>query len=341
GKTSGKSGKSALDGDGKSHEEKQVEEKTDKELEGGASKMAGSNVDELIANVIKEEQSKHEETLKASELKSQQLEGTFVKDNLSSHHNGSTSVPCVRDVTVICASGKIKMLKEDRDAQKNDMLKLQIQISCLQRKLSNLSELCEKKDQIEALKKKQNSVKSGPAGRPLTANRKEITTPQNKVEVSTPPAEQGSQEKLYLEKLQAEEKKTQELIEQIRALQQQDRDAVKDEKSQLEDQAAALQAKLQNMSEQCQLKEQALQQKVAQMESERHYCELKIKELVMANEQKVKNIESENQKTELSYTAEVQDQLPHAVEEERKLYLKKLRDEEKKTQELEGTLLIL
>ncbi|KAG9328225.1 hypothetical protein JZ751_015335 [Albula glossodonta] len=87
GKTSGKSGKSALDGDGKSHEEKQVEEKTDKELEGGASKMAGSNVDELIANVIKEEQSKHEETLKASELKSQQLEGTFVKDNLSSHHN--------------------------------------------------------------------------------------------------------------------------------------------------------------------------------------------------------------------------------------------------------------
>ncbi|KAG9329468.1 hypothetical protein JZ751_004566 [Albula glossodonta] len=280
------------------------------------------------------------------------------------------------------------MLKEDRDAQKNDMLKLQIQISCLQRKLSNLSELCEKKDQviqqksaqvdserrekhlkvkevlrshkqkiqeietehqkmahsyiseIEALKKKQNSVKSGPAGRPLTANRKEITTPQNKVEVSTPPAEQGSQEKLYLEKLQAEEKKTQELIEKIRALQQ-DRDAVKDEKSQLEDQAAALQAKLQNMSEQCQLKEQALQQKVAQMESERHYCELKIKELVMANEQKVKNIESENQKTELSYTAEVQDQLPHAVEEERKLYLKKLRDEEKKTQELEGTLLIL
>ncbi|KAG9329467.1 hypothetical protein JZ751_004565, partial [Albula glossodonta] len=276
------------------------------------------------------------------------------------------------------------MLKEDRDAQKNDMLKLQIQISSLQRKLSNLSELCEKKDQIiqqksaqvdserrekhlkvkevlrshkhkiqeieterqkmahsyiseiEALKKKQNSVKSGPPGRPLTANRKEITTPQNKVEVSTPPTEQGSQEKLYLEKLQAEEKKTQELIEQIRALQQ-DRDAVKDEKSQLEDQAAALQAKLQNMSEQCQLKEQALQQKVAQMESERHYCELKIKELVMANEQKVQNIESEHQKTELSYTAE--DQLPHAVEEERNLYLKKLRDEKKKTQELEGKIL--
>ncbi|KAG9335169.1 hypothetical protein JZ751_005642, partial [Albula glossodonta] len=118
GKTSGKSGKSALDGDGKSYEEKQVEEKSDKELEGGASKMAGSNVDELIANAIKEEQSKHEETLKASELKSQQLEG------------------------------KIKMLKEDRDAQKNDKLKLQIQISSLQRKLSNLSELCEKKDQV-------------------------------------------------------------------------------------------------------------------------------------------------------------------------------------------------
>ncbi|KAG9336909.1 hypothetical protein JZ751_002399, partial [Albula glossodonta] len=209
------------------------------------------------------------------------------------------------------------MLKEDRDAQKNDMLKLQIQISCLQRKLSNLSELCEKKDQVIQQKSAQvdserrekhlkvkevlrshkqkiqeietehqkmahsyiSEVKSGPAGRPLTANRKEITTPQNKVEVSTPPAEQGSQEKLYLEKLQAEEKKTQELIEKIRALQQ-DRDAVKDEKSQLEDQAAALQAKLQNMSEQCQLKEQALQQKVAQMECESHGRELKMKELV-------------------------------------------------------------
>ncbi|KAG9335170.1 hypothetical protein JZ751_005643, partial [Albula glossodonta] len=138
--------------------------------------------------------------------------------------------------------------------------------------------------EIEALKKKQNSVKSGPAGRLMTANRKEITTPQNKAEVSTPPAEQGSQEKLYLEKLQTEEKKTQELIEKIRALQQ-DRDAVKDEKSQLEDQAAALQAKLQNMSELCQLKEQALQQKVVQMESERCDNELKIKELVMSNEE--------------------------------------------------------
>ncbi|KAG9329207.1 hypothetical protein JZ751_006560 [Albula glossodonta] len=247
------------------------------------------------------------------------------------------------------------MLKEDRDAQKNDMLKLQIQISCLQRKLSNLSELCEKKDQVIQQKsaqvdseRREKHLKVKEVLRSHKHKIQEIETERQKmahsyilrVEVSTPPAEQGSQEKLYLEKLQAEEKKTQELIEKIRALQQ-DRDAVKDEKSQLEDQAAALQAKLQNMSEQCQLKEQALQQKVAQMESERHYCELKIKELVMANEQKVKNIESENQKTELSYTAEVQDQLPHAVEEERNLYLKKLRDEEKKTQELEGTLLIL
>ncbi|KAG9329297.1 hypothetical protein JZ751_006175, partial [Albula glossodonta] len=144
--------------------------------------------------------------------------------------------------------------------------------------------------EIEALKKKKNLVKSGPAGRPLAANKKETTTPQNKVEVNTPPAEQGLQEKLYLEKLQAEEKTTQELIEKIRALQQ-DRDAVKNEKSQMEHQAAALQDKLQNMNELCQLKEQALQQKVAQMESERRDSELKIKELLMSNEQKVQNIE--------------------------------------------------
>ncbi|KAG9332904.1 hypothetical protein JZ751_014410, partial [Albula glossodonta] len=156
--------------------------------------------------------------------------------------------------------------------------------------------------EIEALKKKKNLVKSGPAGRPLAANKKETTTPQNKVEVNTPPAEQGLQEKLYLEKLQAEEKTTQELIEKIRALQQ-DRDAVKNEKSQMEHQAAALQDKLQNMNELCQLKEQALQQKVAQMESERRDSELKIKELLMSNEQKVQNIESEHQKTELSYKA--------------------------------------
>ncbi|KAG9335819.1 hypothetical protein JZ751_003651 [Albula glossodonta] len=366
-----------------------------------------------IANAIKEEQSKCEETLRTSELKSQKLEE------------------------------KIKTLKEDCDAQKNEKLKLQIQISSLQGKVNNLSELCERKDQVIQQKSAQvdserrakdlkvkevlrshkqkiqeieterekmalfyiSEVKSGPAGRPLTANRKEVTSPQNKAEVSTPPAEQGSQEKLYLKKLQAEEKKTQELIETIRALQQ-DRDSVESEKSQLEHQAAALQGKLQNMSELCQLKEQALQQNVAQMESERRDNELKMKELLMSYKEDVQKIESENHKLELSYKAEMKacasdrvlktrekemanlrkqldevkaeladlqrpqseptpgcsywpttpgeksqslpfeaftlsatDQLVNATEEERNLYLKKLKEEEKKTQELEGKIL--
>ncbi|KAJ8390137.1 hypothetical protein AAFF_G00110110 [Aldrovandia affinis] len=64
-------------------------------------------------------------------------------------------------------------------------------------------------------------------------------------------------------------------------------------------------AKLHNMSEQCQQKDQALQQKAAQFDFERRDKQLKVKEVLRFHKEKVETIEKEHVETELSYKAEI------------------------------------
>ncbi|KAJ8365282.1 hypothetical protein SKAU_G00141130 [Synaphobranchus kaupii] len=68
---------------------------------------------------------------------------------------------------------------------------------------------------------------------------------------------------------------------------------------------------LKNMNELCQKKDQALQQKAAQGDSERRDKELKVKDVRKTHKLKVQAIQEQHQKSELSYMAEVNNFTQH------------------------------
>ncbi|KAJ8389251.1 hypothetical protein AAFF_G00122710, partial [Aldrovandia affinis] len=109
---------------------------------------------------------------------------------------------------------------------------------------------------------------------------------------------------LHMRKLRDEESKAQELEGKIQALKEQ-REALKKDIYIMGIWNRSGEAKLHNMSEQCQQKDQALQQKAAQLDFERREKQLKVKEVLRFHKQKVETIEKEHVETELSYKAEI------------------------------------
>ncbi|KAJ8355119.1 hypothetical protein AAFF_G00097460, partial [Aldrovandia affinis] len=109
---------------------------------------------------------------------------------------------------------------------------------------------------------------------------------------------------LYMRKVCDEESKSQELEGKIQALKEQ-REALKKEIYIMGIQNRSGEAKLHNMREQWQQKDQAFQQKAAQLDFERREKQLKVKEVLRFHKQKVETIEKEHVETELSYKTEI------------------------------------
>ncbi|KAJ8291167.1 hypothetical protein GJAV_G00022180 [Gymnothorax javanicus] len=104
--------------------------------------------------------------------------------------------------------------------------------------------------------------------------------------------------------LVAERMKVEQQEERIRAAEE-DNEALRAEKFSLELQVKSVLGKLDKMSEVCQQKDQALQQKAAQLDFERRDKDLKVKEVLKIHKQKLQAIEEQHQKSESSYKAEV------------------------------------
>ncbi|KAJ8410973.1 hypothetical protein AAFF_G00180080 [Aldrovandia affinis] len=156
-----------------------------------------------------------------------------------------------------------------------------------------------------------------------------LSNPCNNVEESEKIALAVEERNLYLRKLQAEEKKTMGLEENVQAL----REALKKEKFNFQIEMNSCNGKLHNMTELCQRKDQALLQKAAQIDYERCDKVLKVKEVLRSYKQRVKTMEEQHQKSELFYKAELK--LANVTEEEQNLYLEELQAEQRETRELE------
>ncbi|KAJ8366293.1 hypothetical protein AAFF_G00363030 [Aldrovandia affinis] len=118
---------------------------------------------------------------------------------------------------------------------------------------------------------------------------------------------------LYMRKVCDEESQSQELEGKIHALKEQ-REALKKEIYIMGIRNRSGEAKLHNMREQWQQKDQAFQQKAAQLDFERREKQLKVKEVLRFHKQKVETIEKEHVETELSYKTEI-DNLKKEIQE--------------------------
>ncbi|XP_061102884.1 transport and Golgi organization protein 1 homolog [Conger conger] len=212
----------------------------------------------------------------------------------------------------------IKAMEEDHKTLKKEIFKMELQNKSFQRKLENMNELCKQKD--HALQKKATQVDSERRDKELKVKEvlkthklkiKAITEQHQKSELSYK-AEivslKKSRDKLaqvklacaaeeaqhiYRQKLQLEKKMSQQLGEKIKTLEQ-DRDALKGEKCQLEDQITALRSQLQNMSELCQQKVQALQQNMVQVDMAQRVQDAEMEALAS----KIKMMEEELEKSQ-------------------------------------------
>ncbi|KAJ8366977.1 hypothetical protein AAFF_G00336230 [Aldrovandia affinis] len=137
---------------------------------------------------------------------------------------------------------------------------------------------------------------------------------------------------LYMRKVCDEESKSQELEGKIQALKEQ-REALKKEIYIMGIQNRSGEAKLHNMREQWQQKDQAFQQKAAQLDFERREKQLKVKEVLRFHKQKVETIEKEHVETELSYKTEI-DNLKKELQEMKACVSTKDRKHLHKQQEL-------
>ncbi|KAJ8361753.1 hypothetical protein AAFF_G00427930 [Aldrovandia affinis] len=137
---------------------------------------------------------------------------------------------------------------------------------------------------------------------------------------------------LYMRTVCDEESKSQELEGKIQALKEQ-REALKKEIYIMEIRNRSGEAKLHNMREQWQQKDQAFQQKAAQLTFERREKQLKVKEVLRFHKQKVETIENEHVETELSYKAEI-DNLKKELQEMKACVSTKDRKHLHKQQEL-------
>ncbi|KAG7460764.1 hypothetical protein MATL_G00202270 [Megalops atlanticus] len=111
----------------------------------------------------------------------------------------------------------------------------------------------------------------------------------------------------HIEKLTADACKIQKLEEKLSA-QEVERAAIQKQKCYLETHVRSLQQKLDNMNELCKQKDEALQQMVVQVESERRDKDVKVKEVLKSHRLKVQSIEEESQKKECSYKAQIASQ---------------------------------
>ncbi|KAJ8271744.1 hypothetical protein COCON_G00106030 [Conger conger] len=212
----------------------------------------------------------------------------------------------------------IQAMEEDHKTLKKEIFKMELQNKSFQRKLENMNELCKQKD--HALQKKATQVDSERRDKELKVKEvlkthklkiKAITEQHQKSELSYK-AEivslKKSRDKLaqvklacaaeeaqhiYQQKLHLEKKMSQQLGEKIKTLEQ-DRDALKGEKCQLEDQITALRSQLQNMSELCQQKVQALQQNMVQVDMAQRVQDAEMEALAS----KIKMMEEELEKSQ-------------------------------------------
>ncbi|KAJ8362380.1 hypothetical protein AAFF_G00376080 [Aldrovandia affinis] len=129
-----------------------------------------------------------------------------------------------------------------------------------------------------------------------------------------------------------EESQSQGASGKIQALKEQ-REALKKEIYIMGIQNRSGEAKLHNMREQWQQKDQAFQQKAAQLDFERREKQLKVKEVLRFHKQKVETIEKEHVETELSYKAEI-DNLKKELQEMKACVSTKDRKNLHKQQEL-------
>ncbi|KAJ8393344.1 hypothetical protein AAFF_G00062450 [Aldrovandia affinis] len=117
-------------------------------------------------------------------------------------------------------------------------------------------------------------------------------------------AEAVEERNLYRRKLQAEEKKTKGLEENVQALKE-DHKALEKETLNFQIEINSYNEKLHDMIELCQGKDQALLRKACQIDYERRVKELKIKEVLRSHSWKVTSIEEQHLKAEFSYKAEI------------------------------------
>ncbi|KAJ8416565.1 hypothetical protein AAFF_G00358530 [Aldrovandia affinis] len=117
-------------------------------------------------------------------------------------------------------------------------------------------------------------------------------------------AEAVEERNLYRRKLQAEEKKTKSLEENVQALKE-DHKALEKETLNFQIEINSYNGKLHDMIELCQKKDQALLRKASQIDYERRVNELKIKEVLRSHSWKGTSTEEQHLKAEFSYKAEI------------------------------------
>ncbi|KAG7454559.1 hypothetical protein MATL_G00260990 [Megalops atlanticus] len=174
--------------------------------------------------------------------------------------------------------------------------------ACLRKQLEDLSA------KQEELKKSASKHTPRYSTQQLQASQKDVTVTKSgsaldesmKSTLAAAEAERDT----YKKKLLNEKRQRQQLEEQVKTLLKA-KDALAAEKSQLEQQNKSIQRKLEIVNNQCKTKEDALQEKLAQHESEQCKKDIEIQSVVIDSKLKIKALEEEHQKTEESYKARI------------------------------------